>query len=70
MSRRDVTVKFNTDTGPKVLQAIDRINVDDVFHHMVEQEVYRILTGTEEDDTVDKNFRDFLVKERHIMSVR
>jgi hypothetical protein len=49
--------------GKITLKMFDRINVDDVFLHLVNKEVFRIRTGKNSTDDVDPLFKDFLLKE-------
>lgn len=51
------------DRGRIRLKFFDRITVDDVFLHLVNREVYRVLTGEDPGDDVDQNIKDFLIKE-------
>lgn len=57
-----------TDKGTIRLRVFDRITVDDVFLHLVNQEVFRVLTGRDPGMEVQTSFKDFLVKERLIVS--
>lgn len=50
--------------GKIEVQMFDRIVVDDVYLHLVNQEVFRIITRKPVDDTVNPLFKDFLLKER------
>jgi hypothetical protein len=43
---------------------MDRINVDDVFLHLVHREVYRLITGEDDGVEVSDLFKGFLMKER------
>lgn len=43
---------------------LDRINVDDVFLHLVNQETYRVLARKDVDPTVNQLFKDYLLKEQ------
>lgn len=61
------TVEFSLSTverGKVTIKIFDRITVDDVFLHLVSQEVYRIVTKRDTDTTVHPLFKDFLLKER------
>ena len=61
-------VKFSmtiTDHGKINLKVFDRIIIDDVTAHLINQEIYRILTGKDPGGDVSRNFKDFLVKERY-----
>jgi len=53
-----------TERGKIEVKMFDRITVDDIFLHLVNQEVYRVVTRQPIDDTVNPNFKDFLLKER------
>ena len=50
--------------GKIVVTMVDRITVDDVFLHLINREVYRILTSDDPGEDVNYLFRDFLLKER------
>ena len=50
--------------GKIVVTMVDRITVDDVFLHLVNREVYRVLTKDDPGDEVNPLFKDFLLKER------
>jgi len=52
-----------TERGKITLKMFDRINVDDVFLHLVNKEIFRIKTGENSSDDVDPLFKDFLLKE-------
>lgn len=54
----------SVERGKITLQLIDRINVDDVVLHLIQQELFSIKTGSEPDDEVNQLFKDFLLKER------
>jgi len=50
--------------GKITLKLLDRINVDDVFLHLVNQEIYGIITKTTVEQNVKTLFKDFLLQER------
>lgn len=52
-----------TDRGKIVVKMFDRITVDDVFLHLVNQEVFKILTNMDTDPTVSSLFKEFLLNE-------
>lgn len=52
------------ESGKVTLKMLDRINVDDVFLHLVNQELFGILTRTTVEQDVNTLFKDFLLKER------
>ena len=52
------------ESGKVTLKMFDRINVDDIYMHLVNQEIYGILTRTTVKQDVDPLFKDFLLKER------
>jgi len=58
---------ITADVGAIKLKVFDRITVDDVFLHLVSQEVFRIISGRDTGQTVATSFKDFLVKERLIV---
>ena len=52
------------DRGKITLKLYDRINIDDVYKHLINREVFRILTGESTDADVDPLFKEFLLGER------
>ena len=52
------------DRGKLIVDLIDRINVDDVFLHLIHRELYRLVTGKDEGIEVNELFKDFLLKDR------
>lgn len=50
--------------GKMIVKMVDRINVDDVFLHLVNRELYRLTTGKDTGSTVEPLFKEFLLKER------
>ena len=54
------------DKGKLTLKMMDRITVDDVFLHLIHQELFSIRTGVNPDDEINPLFKDFLLKERFI----
>jgi hypothetical protein len=54
----------STERGKLIVKMVDRINVDDVFLHLVNREVYRLKTGVDAGDEVEPMFKEFLLKER------
>lgn len=66
LPRADVELRYATkDKGMRVARIIDRIVVEDVVRHMIEKELYRLMTGVYEGDEVNREFKDFLVRERY-----
>lgn len=57
-------VLANHENGRTTMRIVDRINVDDVFLHMVHCEVYRLVSGKDPGAEVDPLFKEFLLKER------
>ena len=53
-----------TERGKITVKMYDRITVDDVYLHLVNQEIFRILTKKAVDSTVNSLFKDSLLKER------
>lgn len=53
-----------TERGRVTVRLVDRINVDDVFLHLVSREIYRVATGTDPGAEVEPLFKEFLLKER------
>lgn len=63
--RQEFEVKFDTEErGKLTLKMLDRINVDDVYLHLVRREVFRVINGSDQGVDVDRLFKDFLIKER------
>ena len=52
------------DRGKITLKLFDRINVDDVFLHLVNREIFRLRSGIDAGIEVDPLFKDFLLKEK------
>jgi len=50
--------------GKISVRIMDRISVDDVFLHLVNQETYRILAKRDVDPAVNPLFKDYLLKEQ------
>jgi hypothetical protein len=64
-TRFDQQVVLNTvERGRLVVRMIDRINVDDVFMHLVSREIFRLSTGTDTGSDVPVLYKEFLLKER------
>ena len=55
----------STQRGKVRIRLVDRINVDDVFVHMVNRELFRVVTGTDVDTVVPQTFKDALLKTRY-----
>ena len=56
--------------GKVRVKMMDRINVDDVFLHHVNRQVFRILTGDDPGDDVNPLFKQFLIKEQFVVGQR
>lgn len=54
----------SVERGKLIVKMVDRINVDDVFVHLVNQEIFRLKTGAKIDSEVEPMFKEFLLKER------
>lgn len=64
-TRYDQKISLTTnERGKVVVHMIDRINVDDIFLHLVNREIYRISTGTDPGSDFEPAFKDFLLRER------
>jgi hypothetical protein len=64
-ARQVQTITLSTvEQGKVVMKMYDRINVDDVYLHLVNRELYRIISGEDTGVEVDPLFKDFLLKER------
>ena len=63
--RQELEFSLTTiERGKIVVQLFDRINVDDVFLHLVNQETYRVLAKKDIEPSVNQLFKDYLLKER------
>ena len=63
--RQELEFSLTTvEEGKITVQIYDRINVDDVFLHLVNQETYRVLAKKDIDARVNQLFKDYLLKER------
>lgn len=66
-ARNEFEFKVETDArGKLTVKMYDRITVDDVFMHLVDQHLYRLVAKKEPDnaDQVSQYFKDSLLKER------
>ena len=50
--------------GKIIVKMMDRINVDDVFLHLVHEEIFHIITSEPATGEVAPLFKDALLKER------
>jgi hypothetical protein len=63
--RQELEFSLTTvERGKITVKMFDRINVDDVFLHLINQETYRVLSKSDVDPTVNKLFKDYLLKEQ------
>jgi hypothetical protein len=63
--RQDTEFTLTTvERGKIIVQIYDRITVDDVFLHLVNQETYRVLAKRDIEPEVNQLFKDYLLKER------
>jgi hypothetical protein len=63
--RQEVEFSLTTvEQGKITVVLLDRINVDDVFLHLVNQETYRVLAKKDVDPAVNQLFKDYLLKEQ------
>lgn len=67
----DITPRFDQkitlttlERGKVTVRMVDRINVDDVFLHLLNREIYRVATGDDPGSDVEPLFKEFLLKER------
>lgn len=64
-SRYDQKITLTTtERGRVTVRMVDRINVDDIFLHLVNREIYRVGTGIDPGPDVEPLFKEFLLKER------
>jgi hypothetical protein len=63
--RFDERVTITTaEEGKVTVRMVDRINVDDVFVHLVNRNLYRLSVGADAGTDVPVLFKEFLLKER------
>jgi len=63
--RFDERVTITTsEEGRITVRMVDRINVDDVFLHLVNRNLYRLAVGEDHGTDVPVLFKEFLLKER------
>jgi hypothetical protein len=66
-TRREVAFSVDIqDVGKRFVQVIDRISVDDIFVHMGQMEVFKVMTGYDAGDDVSANFIEFVVSDNLI----
>jgi len=66
--RQSFKFSFRTLEGDKVTYKMyDRINVDDVFLHLVNRELYLIVTGKNTGNYIPPIYRDALLRERFLV---
>jgi hypothetical protein len=66
-TRREVAFSVDIqDVGKRFVQVIDRISVDDIFVHMGQMEVFKVMTGDDAGDDVSANFIEFVVSDNLI----
>lgn len=54
----------STEKGKIRVRMLDRINVDDVFLHLVNRELYRLKVGKDVGSYVEAPFKEFLLQQR------
>lgn len=54
----------SNDKGKMRVKLFDRITVDDVFLHLVNREIFRVMNGLDAGTEINQVFKDFLLKER------
>lgn len=63
--RFDQKVEVSTaESGKLTIRMVDRINVDDVLLHLVNRELFRIITGKDTGAEVEPTFKQFLLQDR------
>jgi hypothetical protein len=61
-ARQEITFSLSTaEHGTRNFKILDRINVDDVYRHMVMKELFRMVTGVDEGNEVSREYRNFLI---------
>jgi len=65
MARREEVMNITTvERGKTTLRVFDRINVDDVYMHLVRRELYRLVTGQDQGVDIPPSFKDYLLDSR------
>ena len=54
----------SAERGRLIIRMVDRINVDDVFLHLINRELFRLQTGADTGSEVEPLFKNFLLEER------
>lgn len=57
----------SSDKGKIRVKVFDRINVDDVFTHLVNRQLYRIITSQDPGDTIAEDVKKFLIEEEFLV---
>ena len=66
--RQSFKFSFRTLEGDKVIYKMyDRINVDDVFLHLVSRELYFTVVGTDPGNEIPPIYRDALIREKFLV---
>jgi hypothetical protein len=61
-SRQDQTFTVTTnEKGKVIVRTLSAINVDDVLVHLVNEELFRLITGVDPGETVPQDWVDDLV---------
>ena len=57
-----------TERGKVMIKVLDRINVDDVFVHLVNRQLFAIATGSDPGSDIPSNWIDTLIKTQYSAS--
>jgi hypothetical protein len=69
--RQEFQFTLTTTTKGKIrVKMFDRINVDDLFVHLVNRHLFRLVTTEEPSDEIAERFKDFLIRENYIVGSR
>ena len=64
-ARQEFNISLTTvDKGKIHVKMFDRINVDDIFSHLVHREVYRLLSGDDSGVDIPDIYKEYLLKPR------
>lgn len=65
--RTEISFVINdSERGRVKFQVYDRISVDDVTMHLIERRLFQLAGGGDAGDDVNRNFKDFLVRENYL----
>lgn len=66
MARNEFIYHIATEGFGKVkVRMVDRITVDDVYHHLVQRELWRLVGEEDPGIDVERSYKDFLLRAGH-----